>query len=581
MNPSLTTPKIILAALALGLGIDSISAQQVAEAGGWYARIQQDNSRRIDMTSASMAGGNDVFISSDINNDGSADYVAAGVYENLVTGVSWARVYVYSGFTSEILYTWENSAVDFGCRLEVTIAGDINSDGFPDILVGAPLASSIGKPACGAAVLISGATGETLKIWYGDKPGAFFGASVAGVDDVDRNGFRDIIVGAPGTWLDGPKVGAAHVFSGSWNGDPNFGQHLYEFNGVHYNSGFGSRVAAADDINRDGYPDIVISAPGYNSPLGHQYPGTVDVYSGLDGSPLAHWQGRNGGRHFGYSIAGVGDIDRDGYPDIAVGLPAFQNDPVLQQGGVLVFSGLTHSVIRHYQGHEMGDGFGASISPTGDTNGDFWPDVFIGAPCAENGRGSATLFSGENDAILFRALGEDNTSRLGRSLGSSGSLNRYGFVDLLALSSSSTLGSIVSRFAFIEGLEMPRGDSLSSSNPTQVTLKVDMPRDMAGQPYKILVTNAGTTLRVTNEGIQMPLADSTLLRRSSRNHLPGFIRNNMGLLDPVGNATATIDFPAGHLLNAVGSNLHFSAIIYDFSGHIVASTVAKELHINY
>ena len=380
MNPSFTSPKIILAALALGLGIDSISAQQVAEAGGWYARIQQDNSRRIDMTSASMAGGNDVFISSDINNDGSADYVAAGVYENLVTGVSWARVYVYSGFTSEILYTWENSAVDFGCRLEVTIAGDINSDGFPDILVGAPLASSIGKPACGAAVLISGATGETLKIWYGDKPGAFFGASVAGVDDVDRNGFRDIIVGAPGTWLGAPKVGAAHVFSGSWNGDPNFGQHLYAFNGVHANSGFGSRVAAADDVNRDGYPDIVISAPGYDSPLGHQYPGTVDVYSGLDGSPLAHWQGRNGGRHFGYSIAGVGDIDRDGYPDIAVGLPAFQNDPVLQQGGVLVFSGLTHSVIRHYQGHEMGDGFGASISPTGDTNGDFWPDVFHWGP---------------------------------------------------------------------------------------------------------------------------------------------------------------------------------------------------------
>ena len=199
MNPSFTSSKIILAALTLGLGLDSISAQQVAEAGGWYARIQQDNSRRIDMTSASMSGGNDVFISSDINNDGSADYVAAGIYENLATGVSWARVYVYSGFTGDILYIWENSAVDFGCRLEVTIAGDINSDGFPDILVGAPLASSIGKPACGAAVLISGSTGDTLKLWYGDKPGAFFGASVAGVDDVDRNGFRDIIIGAPGT----------------------------------------------------------------------------------------------------------------------------------------------------------------------------------------------------------------------------------------------------------------------------------------------------------------------------------------------------------------------------------------------
>jgi hypothetical protein len=581
MNPSFTSPKVIIASLALVLSAGSTSAQQVAEGGGWYAKIQQDNSHRIESASASMSGGNDVFISSDINNDGSADYVAAGVYENIATGVSWARVYVYSGFTGDILYTWQNSAVDFGDKLKVTIAGDINSDGFPDILVGAPSASFAGKPRCGAAVLISGSTGETLKIWYGNKPGAFFGASVAGVDDVDRNGFRDIIIGAPGTWLDNPKVGTAHVFSGSWNGDPNFGQHLYTFTGIHANSGFGSRVAAADDVNRDGYPDILISAPGYDSALGRGYHGTVDVYSGLDGSPLAHFQGRNGGRHFGFSIAGVGDIDRDGYPDIAVGLPAFQNDPVLQQGGVLVFSGLTSSVIRHYQSHEMGDGFGASISSVGDTNGDFWPDVFIGAPCAENGRGSATLFSGENGAILFRALGDDTASRLGRAIGSSGSLNRYGFVDLLSLSSSTALGSIISRFAFVEGLEMPSGDNISSSNPTRVSLKVNMPRGMAGQPYKILATNAGTTLWVTDQGIQMPLADSSILRRSSRNNLPGFFKNNVGFLDLAGNAITTIDFPAGYLSNAVGSSLHFSAIVYDFNGYIEASTVAKELHVNY
>ena len=573
--------KIILVALAFGLSAGSISSQQVAEAGGWYGKIQQANSPRIGMSSASLAGGNDVFISSDLNNDGSSDYVAAGIYQNPVTGVTWARVYAYSGFTGDIMFVWENSFVNFGDRLKVTIAGDINSDGFTDILLGAPLASFIGKPRCGAAVLISGSTGDTLKLWYGNKPGAFFGASVAGVDDVDRNGFRDIIIGAPGTWVDNPKVGTAYVFSGSWNGDPNFGQHLYTFTGVDANSGFGSQVAAADDVNRDGYPDIVISAPGYDSALGHVYPGTVDVYSGLDGSPLAHFQGRNGGRHFGFSIAGVGDIDRDGYPDIAVGLPAFKNDPVLQQGGVLVFSGLTSSVIRHYQSHEMGDGFGASISPVGDTNGDFWPDVFIGAPSAENGRGSATLFSGENGAILFRTLGDDATSHLGTALGSSGSLNRYGFVDLLALSSSTALGSIISRFAFVEGLEMPRGDNISSSNPTRVALKVNMPRAMAGQVYQILATNAGTTLWVTNQGIQMPLAYSSILQRSSRNNLPWFFKNNVGFLDPTGNATATIDFPAGHLSNAVGSSWHFSAIVYDANGYIEASTVAKELHVNY
>jgi len=581
MNPSFASPKFILAALAFGLSAGSISAQQVAEAGGWYGKIQQDSSPRIDLSSASLSGGNDVFISSDINNDGSSDYIAAGIYHNAATGISWARVYAYSGFTGNIMFIWENAFADFGDRLTVAIAGDINSDGFPDLLLGAPLASANGNNHCGAAVLVSGSTGETLKLWYGNRAGALFGASVAGVDDVDRNGFRDVIIGAPGTWIGKPNVGAAYVFSGSWNGNPNFGQHLYTFNGVHSNSAFGTRVAAADDVNRDGYPDILISAPGYDSAHGRSYPGTVDVYSGLDGSPMAHFQGQYRGQHFGFSIAGVGDIDRDGYPDIAVGLPAFKNDPVLSQGGVVVFSGLTNSVIRYYQSHEMGDGFGASISPVGDTNGDFWPDVFIGAPSAENGRGSATLFSGENGAILFRTLGDDTTSRLGTKLGSSGSLNRYGFVDLLALSSSAALGSIISRYAFVEGLEIPSGDNISSSNPTRVRLKVNMPRAMAGQVYQILATNTGTTLWLTNQGIQMPLADSPFLRLSSRNGLPNFFRHNVGFLDYTGNADATIDFPVGYLSNAVGSSLHFSAVVYNWHGYIEASTVAKELHVNY
>lgn len=573
--------KIILAALTLAFSLNSVSAQQVAEAGGWYAKIHQSSSHHVTLPGSEISAGNDVFISSDMNNDGSADYLGAGVYQNTVTGVTWARIYVYSGLTGKLMFTWEESHFNFGNLLKVAVVGDINSDGFPDVLLGAPKASANGKHHCGAAVLISGSTGETLKKWYGNTPEANFGASVAGVDDVDRNGFRDVIIGAPGTWLGGPAVGAAYVFSGSWNGDPNFGQHLYTFNGVDAHSGFGGKVAAADDVNRDGYPDILISAPGYVTSFGRAYPGTVDVYSGKDGSPMAHFQGRRQYQHFGHSIAGVGDIDRDGYPDIAVGLPALESDPVLARGSVVVISGLTNSIIRHYQSNEMGDGFGTSIAPVGDTNGDFWPDVFIGAPYAENGRGSATLFSGENDAILFRTLGDDNTSRLGASIGSAGSLNRYGFVDLIVLSSSTALGTIISRFTSVEGLNIPSGDNISSSNPTQVSIKVRMPREMAGKVYQILATNTGTTLWVTNQGIQIPLADSPLLRRSSTNDLPGFFRNNLGYLDDAGKATATINFPAGHLSSVIGSSLHFSAIVYDSNWDIEASTVAKELHVNY
>ncbi|MDP6962986.1 MAG: FG-GAP-like repeat-containing protein, partial [Planctomycetota bacterium] len=555
MSPSATSLKVVVSAIALILGCESIIAQQPAEAGGWYGKIQQDSSHRIDMPSATLAGGNDVFIASDINNDGSSDYIAAGVYVNPVSGVTWARVYAYSGYTGEILYVWENSSFNFGDKLRVAVAGDIDSDGYPEIIVGAPKASANGKQNCGAVALVSGRNGKTLKLWLGKSSGSFFGSSVAGVDDVDRNGFKDVAIGAPGTWYNGPNTGAAYVFSGSYYGDPNIGQPLYAFYGAHSDSGFGTSVAAADDINRDGFPDIAVSAPGFDSIRGHNYPGTVDVFSGQDSSVLAHYQGRRRAHHFGFSIAGVGDIDRDGYPDIAVGVPAFKSDSAPSKGGVIVFSGLNSSVIRKYESYEYNDAFGYSVVGVGDTNGDFWPDIFIGAPSAENGRGSATLFSGHNDAILFRTLGDDTTSRLGASLGSAGSLNRYGFVDLMALSSSVQLGSMISRYAFTEGLSLPTGDTISSSNPSRVRLSINMPREMAGQVYQVLVTTAGTSLWKTAQGIQMPLAASSVLMRSKSNSLPWFFNNELGYLSYYGNADATIDFPTGFLNSVVGSSI--------------------------
>ncbi|MBC8370787.1 MAG: FG-GAP repeat protein [Planctomycetes bacterium] len=581
MTPSSSLSKIALTAAALCLGISSMHAQQVADGGGWYGITHTEDSHRIDMDSATISGGNDVFISSDINNDGASDYIAAGVYTNAVSGTTWARLYAYSGFTGEILVVWENSTFNFGDHLEAAIVGDINSDGFPDILIGAPHASTRYKYHCGTAVLISGATGKTIKVWFGANANALFGASVAGVDDVDRNGFRDIIIGAPGATVNNKRVGAAHVFSGSWNGDPNFGQHVYTFHGNHDDSGFGSRVAAGDDVNRDGFPDILVSAPGFDSITGRSYPGAVDVYSGLDGSSLVHLEGRLRAQHFGYSIAGVGDIDRDGYPDIAIGAPSFAANAIVRDGFVVVVSGLTHQVIRKYTSFESSDGFGASIAAVGDTNGDFWPDIFIGAPDAMNGRGSATLFSGENDAILFRTLGDDTTSRMGTSLSAAGSLNRYGFVDLLALSSSATLGSQIARYAFVNGLGLPHGDTVSASNPSVVRLTVNMPSEMAGQVYQVIGTTTGTSLWVTPKGLQMPLTDSPFLRRTLSNSVANFFRNNVGTLDANGNAYPTIDFPAGRLSNLVGSSVHFCALVYDQMANIEATSVAAELKILY
>ena len=581
MTFSLTFLRIVLVASVLTLGSGAASAQQVADGGGWYGKVQQASAHPIRMRWATVTGGNDVYIPSDINNDGSSDYVAAGIYHNQRTGIISARVYAYSGLTNDTLFAWTSADYDFGSRLEVAIVGDINADGFPDVLLGAPEASLLGNHECGAAVLISGLNGTTLKTWIGPHADARFGSSVAGVDDVDRNGFRDVLIGAPGaSHLGRPNVGAAHVFSGSWNGSPNIGDILYTFVGAHSEAAYGRKVAAGDDTNRDGFPDFVISAPGHTTDLGHVISGVVEVRSGQNGSLLARYT-RDSLLHFGHSIAGVSDMDRDGYPDIAVGAPSFDSDPSPIAGGVLVFSGLTGKVIRRFQSHVIGDGFGYTTEAVGDTNNDFWPDILVGAPLAEGGRGSATLFSGENGATLFRTLGEDAEAHLGTSLASSGSLNRYGFVDLLMLSSSNARGAIISRYAFKDGLKITSSNSVSSSAPTRVKLNINMPHALAGSTYKILATTRGTAQWVTPTGIQIPLADSTTLQRALAGTLPGFFHHELGTLSSRGNASATIDFPANYLAGLVGSSIHFSAIFADGLGDIMASTVARELQITF
>jgi hypothetical protein len=133
--------------------------------------------------------------------------------------------------------------------------GDVNNDGFDDLIVGANRDDNNG-PSSGSARVFSGADGSILYTFNGDSAGDQLGGSVSGAGDVNNDGFADFIVGAFGDDNNGSASGSARVFSGV------DGAILYAFNGDSQGDQFGISVSGAGDVNNDGFDDLIVGAPG-------------------------------------------------------------------------------------------------------------------------------------------------------------------------------------------------------------------------------------------------------------------------------------------------------------------------------
>jgi len=144
-------------------------------------------------------------------------------------------------------------------------AGDVNKDGYADLIVGARSDDNNGVNS-GSARVFSGKDGTSLHTFNGDSPRDFFGVSVAGAGDVNKDGFADVIVGANHDDNKGLSSGSARVFSGEWIDStfkgriPKTKQILYTFNGDTGSDQFGSSVGGAGDVNKDGYADLIVGA---------------------------------------------------------------------------------------------------------------------------------------------------------------------------------------------------------------------------------------------------------------------------------------------------------------------------------
>ena len=293
------------------------------------------------------------------------------------------RVFVRSGRTGAILFTFTGTVANAQLGYAIADAGDVNGDGVSDIIAGAPL---FGK---GRAQVFSGADGSVIWTIDGEVSGDTFGSAVCSAGDIDGDGHSDFAVGAP---AHASSTGRVYIYSGAT------GLLIRSYDGTS-GSRFGVGIALAGDINHDGKPDIIVGAPhGGTSPFGRAY-----VYSGADGSlllpPLTPDTATTSA--FGvFFVAGVGDVNADGTPDLYVG---DYNDSTngAGSGKAYVFSGADGSLLYTFigpAGAGLGPGRGA-----GDINRDGHADLIIGSYTSSAGgptAGKIEVYSGADGSVL-------------------------------------------------------------------------------------------------------------------------------------------------------------------------------------
>lgn len=306
----------------------------------------------------------------DVNADGVPDVVAGAPGAN--------RVFVYSGRDGTVLLTLEGEdGENFGAK--VSDVGDVDGDGHADLMVGAPQNDAAGTDA-GRALIVSGKSGKTLVEWRGEVPGARLGASGAGAV-VDGRTF--LVVGAPDAGEG--KRGRVYVYAGL-DAEPAF---VIDSDAQGSEMG-GMFVSVVGDVDGDGVPDIYASdwAHHGNGPQ----TGKVVVHSGADGSELFALVGETSGDSFGIGPADAGDVDGDGHADLIVG--AWQQDNAAPAGGkVYLYSGKDQSLLRAWTCRVMGDTFGFDATGMGDVDGDGSIDFLLtSAWSAVSGPKSGRMF---------------------------------------------------------------------------------------------------------------------------------------------------------------------------------------------
>ena len=383
----------------------------------------------------------------DVNGDGYSDViVGADSYTNGQTYEGAAFVYHGSpaGISTISTASLENNQASANYGNAVTTAGDVNGDGFSDVIIASQYYDN-GEINEGAVFVYLGtANGISTTISSTIEGGQIFseiGSSVSTAGDINADGYSDIIIGARyydnGEHLEGGGL----VFYGSPSGINTSSFDLLEVNQP--DAFFGYSVANAGDVNGDGYGDIIAGAYLYDNPEVDEGAAFIFLGSstGISLVPNITLQSNQANAFFGYSVAGAGDVNGDGYSDVIVGAYNYTNNQA-NEGVVFIFLGSPSGTITTYstllEHNQSNAAFGYCVSGTGDVNGDGFSDIVIGSIKYSNGQseeGSVFVYGGSSTGInttpVFITESNQNFAEMGNAIGNAGDVNGDGYSDLI------------------------------------------------------------------------------------------------------------------------------------------------------
>ena len=398
-----------------------------------------------DQASANYGGA--VSGAGDVNGDGYSDLVvAAHRYDNGQTDEGMAYLYLgtAAGLSGSPIWTAESgqTAAFFG-RL-VSAAGDVNGDGLGDVIIGAPQFDNGAVDKGRTSLYLGAASGMgTAATWSAesDQASGSMGASVATAGDVNGDGYADVIVGAPGYTNGSSGEGRAFLYLGASTGLSGVASWTAESDQA--NAGFGAVVASAGDVNGDGYGDVLVGSPTYDN--GSTDEGRAWLYLGSAAglSVGAAWtaEANQDAASFGEDLAAAGDVNGDGYGDVVVGARTYQNGDV-NEGQACVYygssGGLMSSPAWTAEGGSINAWFGDSVGSAGDVNGDGYGDVVVGCSGCANGAlvgGRALVYLGSSAGLPttpnWTAESTQNGSLYGSAVASAGDVNGDGYGDVI------------------------------------------------------------------------------------------------------------------------------------------------------
>jgi hypothetical protein len=489
---------------------------------------------------------------------------------------------------------------------------DINFDGIPDQVIGAPTDDPGGMADAGSVFVYSGSDGALLHHFTGSHPSAVLGWSVAATD-LDGDGYADILAGS----IEG--IGSAYpgtVYA--WSGAT--GQLLYEIS-LPNATNYGESLAVVADRDQDQIDDILIGCSD-TTVNGMSYAGIVELRSGADGSFLHRWLGSNSFDNFGAAVTELGDLNGDGVGEFAFGIPGW--DLIFREGAVKVVDGATYQdltsfTILHYGSDQQ---LGMAIANPGDVNNDGVGDLLVGATASGSGyQGRAYIIDGAShlQLIMHEVIGRGSNDFFGESLCGAGDVNQDGFEDFLVGAGASSSGGgngrgYVDLYSGRDGSLMKSWDGaadfdhmgrvalagdingdgdeeimmgawlqsggpgyvsivgldaflamdsrkLSMSAGAPITLEVDFPDTEAGQSYSFLMSYTGGGSSIVG-GIEVPLASDNLFRAMLRGWYPPILGDTRGTLDLQGDATTDLQaVPA--LVSMLGRRLYLCVISFD------------------